>query len=284
MISRHAFLFVLIFLITDFFIWYTVWKENRGDLLTVTFLNIGQGDAIFMQAPNGNQVLVDAGPSKTVLRELGKVMPFYDRTIDVMIVTNPDTDHMAGFIDVLQRYEVSYALESGTISNTSTYKELSNKMNDEDLTKLLARRGMVILIDAKRSIYLQVLFPDRDVSGINRNDGSIMMKLVYGKTSFMFTGDAPVKMERYLISLEDDLKSTILKVGHHGSKTSTSIEFARAVSPELAVISAGKNNRYGHPHKEVISVLENQKIPYLITGEHGRVVTTSDGFKVEIKR
>jgi competence protein ComEC len=265
-------------------IWFAVCRESRDGMLTVTMLDIGQGDAIYIEAPNGNQVLVDSGPPKTVMRELGKVMPFYDRTIDMMILTNPDTDHMAGFIDVLKRYEVLAAVESGTISDTDVYKELSQRMEDEELTKHIARRGMVVVIDEAHGVYLQILFPDRDVSALNRNDGSIIMKLIYGETSYMLTGDTTIKMERYLVSLKDDLKSNVLKVGHHGSKTSSSEEFVKAVDPELALISAGKGNSYGHPHKDVVGLFDQLGIEYFVTANVGRIQTKSNGNTVRVVR
>lgn len=264
-------------------IWYAVIRESRGGILRVAMLDIGQGDAIYIEAPNGNQVLVDSGPPKTVLRELGKVMPFYDRTIDMMILTNPDTDHMAGFIDVLKRYTIDQAIESGTISETAVYKELLRRMDEEGLEKELARRGMVIVLDEVNGVYIHILFPDRDVSGLSRNDGSIIMKLVYGNTAYMFTGDSTVKMERYLVALGDDLRSNILKVGHHGSKTSSSEEFLRKVMPEMALISAAEGNSYGHPHKEVVELFDRLKVKYLVTATAGRIETWSDGKTVGVE-
>lgn len=265
-------------------IWYALINENREGILTVTMLDVGQGDAIYIEAPNGNQVLIDGGPPKNILRELGKVMPFYDRTIDMLILTNPDTDHMAGFIDVLKRYRVGEMVESGTVSETAVYSELEKRMDEEELVKTKAERGMVVLIDEKHNVYLHILFPDRDVSGLSRNDGSIIMKLVYEDTSYMFTGDTTVKMEKYLIYMGDDIESNVLKVGHHGSKTSSSEEFLRAVKPDLAIISAGKGNSYGHPHKDVVAILDQLDIDYLVTANYGRISTLSDGKKVWLKR
>lgn len=264
-------------------IWFIVVKESRGNILKVVFLNVGQGDSIFIEAPNGRQVLVDGGPPKTVLRELGKVMPFYDRTIDMIILTNPDTDHMAGFIDVIDRFKVDYAVESGTLSTTAIYKTLSERMDNEKLKKMRAERGMIIYLDRKHNIYMQILFPDRDVSGLSRNDGSIMMRLVYGDTAYMFTGDAPIKIEEYLIFLGDNLKSDVLKVGHHGSKTSTGELFLEKVKPTLAVIQAGKDNSYGHPHKEVTDLFKKMDINYLVTSDYGRVLTYSNGEEVAVR-
>lgn len=266
-------------LLSSAFIWYLVFHAEHQKYLTVAFLNIGQGDSIYVEAPNGNQVIVDGGPDKKILSELGKVMPFYDRSIDMLVVTNPDKDHYAGFIDVLNQYNVSEVLESGTHSKTSTYAMLEKSIHDHHVPKLLARRGMKIMLDEKRNIYLDILFPDQDVSNWTSNDGSIVMKLMYGNTSVMLTGDTTAKAEHIVLNdtHDDSLHSTILKVGHHGSKTSSSEEFLKAVEPSLAVISAGFHNRYGLPKQEILDRLSALHIRTLITYEQGTIIMESDG-------
>ncbi len=273
---------IVVLLCANSCIYYYVANESRGDILTVSFLNIGQGDAIFIQAPNGNQILVDSGPPHSVLSELRHVMPLYDRSIDMLVITNPDADHIGGFIDAVTHLEVSSMLEPGTRSDSAINKELHRDLVDRSVPITVAQRGMKIMIDPVRNIYFSVLFPDRNVSLLTTNDGSLQMKLIYGETSYMLTGDSPQKIEEYLVSLGDDVQATVLKAGHHGSRTSTGEIFVRAVHPQLVVISCGKNNSYGHPHKETLDTLHKLHVPYIITAEYGRIITTSDGKRVEV--
>ncbi len=287
MLNQYKKYFHLYFLggliLLNFFVWYAILAEDRGGIFTVSVLDIGQGDAIFIEAPNGNQILLDGGPDSKVLRRLGEILPFYDRSIDMLIVSNPDKDHIAGFVDVLRRYEVEKVMEPGTVSETAVYRELENEIEKEKAEKVLARRGMRVVIDEKNGVFLDILFPDRDVSGLTTNNGSIVARLVYGDTSFLLSGDSPKAVENYLVSLDGPaLRSDVLKVGHHGSKTSTGEMFLGYVSPKYAVISSGKNNKYGHPHKETIDTLQKLNIPYWNTATAGTVVFKSDGEKVFI--
>ncbi len=275
-------LFVLIVL--NIAIWSGFIIPEKEHTLKVSFLDIGQGDAIYIEAPNGKQMLIDGGPDKKTLLRLRKVMPFFDKSLDVLVVTNPDKDHIGGFIDVLKSYEVSRVVEPGTISKTETYKVLEEKIQEEKAEKIVARRGQEIVLDGERGVKLVILFPDRDVKALSTNDGSIIAKLVYGDTSIMFQGDAPQEMERYVMSLEQKekgnlsfLDSDILKVGHHGSYTSSDLSYVKALSPFVAVVSLGKDNRYGHPHKETLETFSTVGVPLLRTDEEGVITFVSDG-------
>ena len=284
-IRKNGRLYILMTLfITTVFIWYAVLVEDRRGILTVAFLDIGQGDAIFIEAPNGNQMLIDGGPPKAVPSALRKVMPFYDRTIDMILVTNPDKDHMAGFIDVLESYKVGMVVEPGTVGASVEYKVFEQLVREERAKKSIALRGQTIWLDKKHGVGFQILFPDRNISGLATNDGSIVGRLVYGDTSIMFTGDSPENVERYLVSLDDkNLKSDVLKVGHHGSRTSTSKEFVGFVSPTYATISLGQGNSYGHPHKETLDTLEKFDIKTLRTDQQGTITIESDGKNIEVR-
>ena len=270
-------------LVSTIFIWYAIIREDRQGVLKIAFLDIGQGDAIYLEAPNGNQMLIDGGPPKIVLSALRKVMPFYDRSIDMILVTNPDKDHIAGFVDVLNRYKVGNMVEPGTNSPTAVYAELEKTASARRVPKILARRGMIIWLDKKHGVGFQVHFPDRDISGLGTNDGSIVGKLTYGNTSVMFTGDSPEKIEHYLAALDGkSLKSDVLKVGHHGSRTSTSPEFVGFVSPAYAAISLGAGNSYGHPHKETLETLNQFGVKIFRTDLIGTVVMKSDGENLKV--
>lgn len=216
-------------------VWYAVAAEERGGKLTVSFLNIGQGDGIFIESPTGTQMMIDGGPNAGVLRELGNVMSFYDRSIDMLVVSNPDKDHMGGFLDILDSFKVTSVIEPGTVGASADYKAFQQKTLNEPATRIIAQRGQRIELGG--GAYFEILFPDRDVSGLDTNDGSIVGKLVYGHTSFLFPGDAPQEIENYLASIDKEyLDVDVLKVGHHGSKTSTSEALLGFASPAVAVI------------------------------------------------
>lgn len=273
--KNFKYYFIGMLILACFFVWYAVFAES-GQELEVDFLDVGQGDAIFIQAPGGNQILIDVGPNKAVLGELAKVMPFYDRSIDMVIESHPDSDHIGGLPEVLNRYDVGAVMESGVNSDSAIYVETEKIISNKNIKKILARRGMKINLGDGG--YLDILFPDRDVAGMDANDASIIAKLQYGDKSFLFTGDSPQKMEKYLVSLDGkNLNSDVLKIGHHGSKTSSSDEFLGYISSEYAVISVGKDNKYGHPHQEILDRLQKFSINILRTGELGTIKIKSDG-------
>ena len=260
----------------NFFIWQAVMAGEHRGVLTIAFLDVGQGDAIFIESPTGNQVLIDGGPGQMVFSPLSAVMPFYDRSIDVVIATHPDADHIGGLPEVLRRYDVDTFLDPGVSSDTGTYQALVQSIGLAGVERVVARRGMKINLGGGAT--LEILFPDRDMEGADTNDASIVAKLVYGDTSFLFTGDSPEKIERYLASIDGkNLDVDVLKAGHHGSKTSTSDTFLGFTSPQIAVLSVGSDNRYGHPHKEVLDRLLDFDIKILRTDEEGTIVMESDG-------
>ncbi|TSC67440.1 MAG: hypothetical protein G01um101472_420 [Parcubacteria group bacterium Gr01-1014_72] len=264
-------------------IWYAVFAEDRRGLLTVSFLDVGQGDAIFIDSPTGVQVLLDGGPDRSVLRALSRVMPFYDRSVDALVVSNPDKDHIAGFIDILARFRVGAVIEPGTVSETDTYKTLAAAVAEEGAARVLARRSQSL--DLGGGAELLILFPDRDVAELERNTGSIVAKLTYGQTSFLLMGDAPSAIERYLVMLDGKrLNADVLKVGHHGSHTSTSEELLAAASPLFAVISSGEDNRYGHPHKEVLDRLVAAGVQIFRTDTGGTVSVVSGGESIRLRK
>lgn len=259
------------------FVWYAVGVEGDDDL-RVAFLDVGQGDATFVEK-NGNQVLIDGGKNKKVLQELSKIMPFYDHSIDAVIATHPDADHIGGLPHVLENFNVGLVMEPGVSSDTAVYTEFEKKMEEKGLRKILARRGMKIILS--KNVYLLILFPNIDVVGFDTNEASIVAKLVYGDTSFLLTADSPKNIEQYLTALSlESVNVDVLKIGHHGSKTSTSQELLGYASPLYAVISVGKDNQYGHPHKEVLDKLNEFNVPALRTDELGTIKFKSDGEKI----
>lgn len=214
-------------------VWSAIFSLEKEKELTVSFLNVGQGDSIFIESPTGVQVLVDGGKDKKVLRELAQVMPWWDRSINVLFATHPDADHVGGLFDVLERYKVLYILQPGVQNDTPQTESLLTAVSREKgsgAEERLVRRGE--MIDIGGGAYIEILFPDRDVSYLETNTASIVMRVVYGDTSFLLNGDSPEGIERYLVQLDGEkLKSTVLKAGHHGSRTSSSLSFVGHVSP-----------------------------------------------------
>jgi len=250
-----------------------VCEEGR---LCISYLDIGQGDATFIESPTGTQVLIDGGPDSSVLRGLGDIMHSFDHDIDIVIPTHPDADHVTGLIDVLDRYNVSTVVRTENESSTSMWQTLEEKIKAEGADIIYARRGQIY--DLGGGAKLEMLFPDRDVSGLESNTSSIVARLTYGTNAFIFTGDSPKAIEEYLVLTEGEhLKSDVLKVGHHGSRTSTSEVFLAEVDPDYAIISSGKDNPYGHPHVEVTDLLFNYGIETKNTADEGSIYLVSDG-------
>lgn len=264
--------------ISSVFIWHAVYRESANTILTIAFMNVGQGDAIFIESPTKNRMIIDGGPNAAIIGEVGNLVPWYSRWIDVLLVTHPDADHFAGFIDLLKRYKTGAVIESAVESDSKVYKQFNTITDESGATRTFAMKGMII--DIGGGAHLDILFPDRDVSKMDTNDASIVTKLVYGSTTVMLTGDSPSKIEKQLIVSDGkNLQSTILKVGHHGSKTSTSEVFVENVDPQYAIISAGKDNRYGHPNEQVLDILDKYKSEILQTAVEGTIIFQSDGSK-----
>lgn len=268
--------------LVNIFIWAIYFTSRSSDTMKIYFLDIGQGDATLILAPNGNQILIDGGPDSSVLRELGKTMGFFDRKIDVVLATHPDQDHIGGLPLVLERYKVKNFIDSVAESETASYKALEELAKDQNIETFYGMRGMNIILDKKAGVYLHVLYPVPDEFKVTEtNDMSIVTKLVYGDTSVVLTGDAPKLVESMLVSTDGSyLRSQILKAGHHGSKTSTSGAFVSIIKPAYAIISAGLNNRYGHPNTETMNVLEKEGVEILETSKEGTIEFQSNGVDI----
>jgi len=251
------------------------WQNSHREF-TFAMLDIGQGDALFIESPNGTQVLIDGGPPRKILSQLSKVMSPFDRSIDVIIITNPDEDHIGGLQDVLKNYKVGEVFESGTWSDSKTYQNLEEEFKNKKIPDILAKKGM--RLDLGGGAVIDILFPDRDVTNWETNTGSVVARLSYKNTSFMLTGDAPMSTEKIILGefSPAQLHSNILKVGHHGSRGSTSPEFLKAVSPSDALISVGKDNKYGHPTQEVLNLLSQTGAKVFRTDQLGTILIKCD--------
>lgn len=271
--------FVSLFLGACVVLGFTISQHNtRQDISKITFLNVDQGDAIFIEAPNGVQVLIDAGPDATVISALSEVMKFWDRTIDVVIPTHADKDHIGGFPEVFRRFEVLHVYDTSNIATTAVYEEYARLRDVETESIMDAWSGDVIALDREAGVYLRVLFPDQDISSLDRNDASTVVQFVHGDVEVLLTGDAGTQVEEYLVYMYGDgLRSEILKAGHHGSNTSTSELFLDTVKPEAVVVSAGLNNRYGHPHPDVVDRMQTRSITLFETAYLGNIFFETNG-------
>jgi len=205
-------------------------------------------------------------------------MPALDRTLDAIIETHPDADHIGGFSELLNRYEVGVFISPGIPKDTATAKKLEQQVDEKNIPRIVARRGLSL--DLGEGAVLYVLYPDRDVSGLPNNkvnEGGIVARLVYGESEVLLMADVGKVVETRLVQLDGaGLESDLLKVSHHGSRFSTGEPFVSIVSPEVAVISVGKNS-YGHPTPEALFVLKKAGAEILRTDQEGTVVFTSDG-------
>ncbi len=276
-LRRHTLIVIVSVLVVLDGIFLSALYQRTHGVLKVSFLNVGQGDAVFIEAPNGNQLLYDAGPpTGAVLRELSKEMSFWDRSIDVAMFSHPDMDHIGGLIDVFNQYHVDLTLEPGASSTNGVWEEAEKIITAKHIGHLIARKGMIISLGD--GVYADILYPDHDVTNSETNSASIVMRIRYGDTAVLVSGDLPSNLEEYEVAVYgESLHAQVLKLGHHGSRTSSSEAWLRAVAPDVAVISAGLNNRYGHPHKEVLALLEKLHIPHLVTFKEGTINFVSDG-------
>lgn len=278
---------LVIILLANFYAWSFVYHEKTRDLLTVIFLNIGQGDATYIEAPNGNSFLIDSSANEVVVRELSKFLPYYDRTIDGHATTHPDLDHIGGTPAILSRYHVGKYFTYDESVESDLTRKIQNILKSKDIPTDTLEAGDRIILDRTQNIYMDVLWPTDKFQSDDKNDLSIIKRLVHGEISFVMTGDAPTQVEGMLLREFPDLRATVLKLGHHGSKTSTSQNFLTKLNPDYAVISAGLDNKYGHPNAEVVARLENffraknqNPATQILKTTDGSVVFKSDGHAV----
>lgn len=249
---------------------------DRNVNLEVIFFDVGQGDSIFIRTPENQKILIDGGPDASVVYKLGRYLPFFDRKIDLIILTHPHPDHLTGLIEVLKRYQVKYVLYNGIFCDTPLCAEFFRMINEKDVFLKRAAAGQVVYLND--DLRLNILHPlDGSVYGEDDlNNSSLTAKLIFNDTSFLLTGDIEEKVDKELIENNADLEADVLKVAHHGSDTSTSEDFLNQVNPRFAVISVGEN-KFGHPSRRVLNRLERAGVKIFRTDEKEDIKFTSDG-------
>ena len=269
-------------------------RKTDPPSLRVTFLDVGQGDAAVIESPTGRVIVVDGGGRSRADTTLGEdpghrvVVPFLRSraigTVDWLIPTHPDDDHVQGLIAVVERLVVRKALVFGHRDESQTYATLLRSLTRRNIPLQTARRGQRIEIG--NGAYLEILHPTEhpiDGTRSTSNDNSIVFRLVYGSARILFTGDAEEAAEESLLASGQDLSADVLKVGHHGSRWSTTPRFLTAVRPRAAVISAGRNNSFAHPSKEVLERLKDRRVEIFRTDQQGAITVETDGRKVRIQ-
>ncbi|HPL28708.1 MAG TPA: DNA internalization-related competence protein ComEC/Rec2 [Anaerolineae bacterium] len=254
--------------------------------LHVTFLDVGQGDAILVQTPDGRRLLVDGGPDPTVLpAALGKRLAPWQRSLDLVALTHPDEDHLAGLVPVARRYALGLVLDTHLPHDTPTGQAWQTENATRDTPILYPQRGTTL--DLGSGVRLQVLHPGDSPLAATRSDSNnngLVLRLSYGRASFLLTGDLEMEGEQQLLRQEDlALDATVLKVAHHGARTATTLRFLEAVTPQVAVISVGAGNSYGHPTAEVLQRLQAAGAQVLRTDECGDVEVVTDGEQLWVR-
>jgi len=265
-------------------VWIFVFVETRQSrFLEIDFFDVGQGDSIFIETIDKKQILIDGGPDLSVLEKIGRAMSFYDRYIDIVVLTHPEQDHLNGLIEILKRYNVGTVITSGIIKNTDQYKEFIKIIKEKNIPIYIAKLGGEI--DFGNNIKLNILYPFESIAGKEASDVnnfSVVSQLIYNNFKLLLTGDIEKSVENKLIKSGLNLQSDVLKIAHHGSKTSTSDEFLKKVDASLAMILVGKDNKYGHPHQEVLDRLADLQI--FQTGRDGNIEILSDGIDFFVKK
>ena len=286
-VSRFPKIWVLILLLIGVaLIWFAA-AAIPDERLEVSFLDVGQGDAILIQTPSGQQILVDGGPDpETISLALGDKLPFWDKSLDLVVLTHPQDDHLVGLVEILQRYKVQQVLEPGFDSDTLAYQEWLRLIEEKDIKRTIAQAGQQI--ELGDGVRIEVLYPQEEFlegtdSDINSN--SVVLRLVWKEISFILTGDIGEEAKREILYQGGVLRSTVLKVAHHGSATSASPQFLAAVDPQVAVICVGQDNRFGHPHQETLDKLEEKLGEDKIyrTSDNGTITFTTDGERLWVR-
>lgn len=253
-----------------------IYYPNSTDAATkkmnVHFINVGQGDAIYIKAPNGEDILIDGGRNGKTVVEYLKKQKVDD--IEILIATHPDADHIGGLDEVLEAFKVESVYAPKVSHTTKAYKEFLTAVKNEKLKVKTAKKGVKLSV---KGVTAQFIAPVKTYSDSDLNNWSAVLHVTYGKKSFLFAGDAEEKSETDMINSKQTLKADVLKVGHHGAKQSTGKNFLKTVKPTYAVISVGKGNNYGHPTSTVINNLKNAKVNIYRTDKQGTIVAKTDG-------
>lgn len=255
------------------------WSQWFGSDLRIVMLDIGQGDAFLIRTPGDRDILIDGGPDRSILTELGAVLPPWDRTLELVVATHDDKDHIAGIAELRDIYNVKTLLRNPQ-DHPTAFADALDEWKTHDTRVIEAYR--TDRIDIEEDLWLEILHPVRDVTYNESNAASLVIMLHYKKITMLFTGDATIEAEEDMLAVghTHGFDVDVLKVAHHGSHSSTSWGFVTATQPEIALISAGADNSYGHPHAGPLARLQRIGAQIFRTDRDGRVLCRSDGFRI----
>ncbi|CAM2077216.1 MAG: MBL fold metallo-hydrolase [Clostridium sp.] len=253
---------------------------NYENKMIIHYIDVGQGDCILIQVNNKN-LLIDSGPSSNRKDLLNYLEKLDIKKFDYIIATHPHEDHIGNMDTIIKRYDIGSFYSPKVITSSTTFENMISALVDKNLKINVLKKG-VKGIDLGKNTEIEVFSPLENISSDNLNDYSPIIKITFFNNSFLFTGDAEISTEDTVLSQNNNLNCDILKVGHHGSSTSTSTDFLISTNPSVAIISVGKNNSYGHPTSETLSLLNSYNIRTIRTDINGTVIAISDGKNINI--
>ncbi len=290
---KRAYLFLIISALLTAVIWGLIFTKTRSAILEVDFFDVGQGDSILIKTPYGQTMLIDGGPDNRVLDKLGNYLPPLQKRVDIIILTHPHADHVTGLVEVLKRYDVGVVIMSAAYLKTDIYGEFLKTLRDKNTPIIFTKAGQALHFG--EDLNVDILSPEENnldlfggynesfgMAGNDVNDDSVVTKMNFGDFALLMTGDATSVIEKKLLVYGKNLRSDILKIGHHGSKYSSSAAFLNYVNPEAAIVEVGAKNRYGHPAFATLERLKNLNISIFRTDKDGDIKVLSDGITANI--
>lgn len=256
---------------------YAFFQDKDRDL-QIVFFDVGQGDAILIKTPNDQKILIDGGPDNKLVNKIGKYFSFADKTIDLMILTHAHSDHLVGLVEILKRYQVNKVLYNGPAHTTPEFFQFLELIKENNIPLEVPLAGQEYIFSG--DIKLKILYPFVNLTNEkleDLNEGSLVSQLIYKENKFLFMSDLPQELEKIVLESNNDLTSAVIKIGHHGSRYSTSDQLLKEVRPQLAIISVGEDNKFGHPDPLTIDKLDKNGIKISRTDQNGEIIIKSDG-------
>jgi competence protein ComEC len=250
---------------------------NTENTMKVSYIDVGQGDSILVQV-NGKNLLIDAGPNDSTDKLMSYLNKQNIKKLDFIVATHPHEDHIGAMDTVIKKYTIGEFYAPKKMTTTKTFENMVTALKSKNIKINTAAAG--VSLDLGKNVKCEMVAPNGTNYGDNLNNYSAVIKITYGNSKFLFMGDAEKLSEKEILNKNYDISSDVLKLGHHGSSSSSSKAFLDKVSPKIAIISCGKNNDYGHPHKETLEEMKKRNIQVYRTDIDGSIVLISDGKKI----